>query len=234
MEEEGLKSNPLYKNVLEYLSKPKLKIPENRSFQRKRLLRNTFFLVSAFFGLIMAIGILGLGLNLIKSNLNPAQELQPVLMSTVEPKMICKRFDNLEEALKNIDMACVLDLSGKELTNLPPDVSKLTKLNELSLKNNNITRFPVELLSFTVRHPNVNEKPKTIGFLPDLYSLDLSDNKITTLAPQIQQKVTQVQQQAQGGTVSPILQSLKLTGNNISEDEKTKLKQLLPTMQITF
>lgn len=239
--DQDLGKNPLYKDVEDYLAKPKPKIAMNQSFGRKRLLRTPFFLVSAFFGLIIVIGILGLRQNLQKETATPKPqpEPQPVLMSTVEPKIICKNFGSLEEALNtlngalnNIDLiVCGLDLSGKGLTRVPSEVSKLVTLNELSLKNNHLTTFPLELLSFNTTQDG---KLKTIGPFPNLYSLDLSNNLIVTMSSQIQQKMTQAQQQVGESPISISLQSLKLTGNNISEDERAKLKQLLPNVQITF
>lgn len=157
---------------------------------------------------------------------------QPQNFTPVPPKVVCKRFTNLDEALKNIDIVCVLDLSHKGLTSVPSEVSKLVKLNNLNLSNNNLTEFPEELLSFSVY--SQNEKPKIIGSFPKLYSLDLSNNKITMPVQAVEEKIKQAQDLTQGGIVQITLQRLELTGNDISEDEKIKIKSLLPIVKITF
>src|SRR3989344_5386043 len=73
------------------------------------------------------------------------------------PPVVCKRFTSLEEALKNVEIACVLDLSNQNLATVSADIKKLTKLNELSLKNNKLTEFP-----------------SAITGIPTLVTLDLS------------------------------------------------------------
>ncbi|TSC66075.1 MAG: small GTP-binding protein, partial [Microgenomates group bacterium Gr01-1014_80] len=80
------------------------------------------------------------------------------------PRVVCKRFTSLKEALANVEIACVLDLSNQNLTSVPADITKLIKLNELSLKGNKLTALPPALLQ-----------------LNNLVSLDLSDNQITDL-----------------------------------------------------
>ena len=77
------------------------------------------------------------------------------------PPVVCKRFTDLNEALKTPDIACILDLSNQNLTIVPSDITKLTKLADLSLKGNNLTTFP------SVK-------------IPTLISIDLSGNNITT------------------------------------------------------
>ncbi len=62
----------------------------------------------------------------------------------------------------------ILDLSGRGLTALPPEIGKLTDLTELDVSNNKLTTLPPE-----------------IGKLANLTELDVSHNQLTTLPPQI-------------------------------------------------
>jgi len=96
------------------------------------------------------------------------QSINESIAST--PPVVCKRFTNLEEALKNIEIACVLDLSKQGLTELPKDIAKLIKLNELSLKGNKLTSFPQPLLE-----------------MPTIISLDLSGNQINKFPDDLDQ-----------------------------------------------
>ena len=61
-----------------------------------------------------------------------------------------------------------IDLSGKGLTELPPEIGQLTRLTRLDLSNNQLTALPPE-----------------IGQLTNLQSLDLSNNQLTTLPSEI-------------------------------------------------
>lgn len=216
--DEDFKSNPLYKNVMDYLLKPRGKIPQNTSYQRKWFIRRAIYIICLIFASFLALGILSWGINYQKSKftnkslqVTPSPEAQATLNSEIPQKIICKNFSDLEEALKNVDIACGLDLSGKGLTSVPPEVFKLSKLNELNLSRNNIATFSAELLN-----------------LPGLYSLDLSDNKITEVSAALEEKLNQV-----SGSRIP-LQSLKLTGNNIGILEQSKIKQLLPNVRMSF
>lgn len=76
--------------------------------------------------------------------------------------VVCRRFTSLDEALKTPEIACVLDLSKKNLSSLPGDVTKLVSLNTINLSNNNFTEFPPQLLE-----------------APTLVAIDLTDNKLT-------------------------------------------------------
>ncbi len=167
MEEENLKSNPLYKNVLDYLSKPRPEIPLSTSFIRRLFLKKIIFWVTIFLGVVVVIGILMIGYNYL-INIKSAPVQNTALTSTLKPKVVCKLFNTFEEALKDIDIACILKLEGQGLTRLPPDITKLTKLNELSLKNNNLATFPTEILS-----------------MPTLITLDLSNNQISYIPSEI-------------------------------------------------
>jgi hypothetical protein len=78
------------------------------------------------------------------------------------PNVMCRRFTDLNEALQAISIACILDLSGKDLTEIPDEITKLTKLNEINLSNNKFTAFPPQLLN-----------------IPTLISINLSKNQLT-------------------------------------------------------
>lgn len=83
--------------------------------------------------------------------------------TTIPTTIVCYRFTSLKEALMNIEAACILDLSGKGINLLPNEITKLTKLNEINLSNNNFSEFPSQLLE-----------------IPKLRIIDLSKNKLTT------------------------------------------------------
>lgn len=96
----------------------------------------------------------------------------------------CVRFTSVEEALKYIDKACVLDLSGQNLTTLPKDVLSLTKLSEIDLSNNSFTTFPKELLtlnnimSINLTSNNISTLPVEILTNKTLQSINVSKNPI--------------------------------------------------------
>jgi Leucine-rich repeat (LRR) protein len=86
---------------------------------------------------------------------------------TIDPKVVCARFTNINHALQNADKACILDLSGQNLSSLP-DLTKLTKLTTVVLKDNKFAEFP----------------PQLIG-LSNLIELDISNNQIKTIPDSI-------------------------------------------------
>jgi len=55
--------------------------------------------------------------------------------------------ERIEEAAKNKTVE--LDLSGYELTSLPPEIVKLANLTQLGLCNNQLTSLPPEILKLT-------------------------------------------------------------------------------------
>ncbi|MBF0566905.1 MAG: leucine-rich repeat domain-containing protein [Nitrospirae bacterium] len=61
-----------------------------------------------------------------------------------------------------------LDISGHKLTELPPEIGTLAKLQDLNLSYNQLTELPPE-----------------IGKLTNLYEFDLLRNRLTTLPPPI-------------------------------------------------
>ena len=63
-----------------------------------------------------------------------------------------------------------LDLSGKNLTALPPEIGQLTNLSTLYLHNSQLTSLPAEIGQFT-----------------NLSTLDLRSNQLTSLPAEIGQ-----------------------------------------------
>lgn len=80
-----------------------------------------------------------------------------------------------------------LDLSGRNLTVLPPEIGLLTGLEELDLRNNKLTGLPEEIGNLK-RLKRLNAAinklvmlPESIGNLESLEELDVSENKLTEL-----------------------------------------------------
>ena len=72
----------------------------------------------------------------------------------------------IEQAAK--EKATSLDLTGNQLTELPPEIGQLTSLTTLYLQENQLTALPEQ-----------------IGQLTNLQSLDLLNNQLTALPEQI-------------------------------------------------
>lgn len=111
------------------------------------------------------------------------------------------RFDDPEEAYGNARRVIVnnalrrrqksLDLSGYGLTDLPPEIGELKKLESLNLRNNKLTGLSPEigkLVSLNQLRLEFNELhtlPSEIGYLTALRSLDLTRNQLRALPPEI-------------------------------------------------
>ena len=115
--------------------------------------------------------------------------------------VICRRFTSIEEALQVPEIACVLDLSGQDLTELPEYITKLTKLNELDLSDNNFTEFPQILYQ-----------------VKTLLSINLENNQLKSMPEDISVQL-------------PLLQSIRLEGNNLPKDVVDKYIQITPAPQ---
>jgi len=102
-----------------------------------------------------------------------------------------KLYDNLDDALVEINNVCILDLSYQHLKVLPSDITKLSHLVELRLDNNDLTELPPEisrltdLQVLTVRNNQLATLPSQIGALQNLQILSLRNNKIERLPPEI-------------------------------------------------
>lgn len=137
-------------------------------------------------GILAALSVLIVGfiirLNQTPKNLPP---LIPISTPTPHPKITCKRFTDIAVALKNIEIACVLDLSGQNLTSLSPDVKRLTKLNEIDLQDNKLTSLPKELFEtkklvrIDVRNNQITSFPEDIEIQGQVQELLITNNLIS-------------------------------------------------------
>ena len=102
-----------------------------------------------------------------------------------------------------------LDLSGKELSRLPDEVTELTEMQELRLDYNSLTELPtsiIKLKNLIRLHLNDNKLtklPSEIGDLKELRRLDVSYNQLVSLPTSIQ-KLNQ-------------LEELRLNANRLTE-----------------
>jgi hypothetical protein len=136
---------------------------------------------------------------------------------------------NLATDINQLDTTILaLDLRDKILKDIPPTTFKFKQLKILLLSSNQLTILPDE-----------------IGALNQLVFLDLSDNKIKTLPVEIK-KLNQLKYLSLeinstenfALNVDPITYELKIKEKNMvssfSNDEKEKIKQLLPNCLIRF
>jgi internalin A len=113
----------------------------------------------------------------------------------------------IKKAVENGDLT--LDLSGKGLTELPPEIGELTGLTELDLYSNQLTRLPPEIGRLTnlteldLGGNQLTDLPSEIWQLLNLEMLYLLGNQLTELPPEISQLAN--------------LQLLDLDGNQLTK-----------------
>ncbi len=138
----------------------------------------------------------------------------------------CKKFDDISEAIRNIKIACTLDLSNQNLSTLPNEILLLKNLYFIGLINNEFSEFPQilteidTLITIGLSENRITNIPATIGELKNLQRLDLSRNRISTLPNGISKLSS--------------LNYLILTGNPIGKEEQNRITKLLPDAQIEF
>ncbi|PID58617.1 GTPase [candidate division KSB3 bacterium] len=103
-----------------------------------------------------------------------------------------------KELLQRIEEAAAngriyLDLSGKQLTELPPEIANLSTLERLDLRENQLTALPPEfgqlsaLQVLDLRQNQLTALPPEFGQLSALQVLDLRQNQLTALPPELGQ-----------------------------------------------
>lgn len=114
-------------------------------------------------------------------------------MRTPDPEMAVldslqksdKRYESIEEALKEPEAVRFLDLHEKNLTTLPSEIGKLVNLHTLSLYGNQLTTIPAEfgnlknLKSVDFGKNQLTEVPASVLKLKNLKVLYLTSNQIT-------------------------------------------------------
>ncbi len=127
----------------------------------------------------------------------------------------------------------VLDLSYKNLTSLPPEISKLENLTQLDISGNQLTSLPPEiaelknLTQLDMSNNQLTSLPPEISELKNLTQLDMSNNQLTSLPPEISKlkNLTQLDIRInQLSSLPPEISKLKnLTQLNISGNQLTSL-----------
>ncbi len=107
-----------------------------------------------------------------------------------------KEQDNNREAQARVATAkrensTSLDLSGLQLSELPPEIASLDALENLHLQSNHLTTLPPEIASLkslmriSLNYNQFSTLPREIASLTKLRILFLEDNQLTSLSPEI-------------------------------------------------
>ncbi|KKL60587.1 hypothetical protein LCGC14_2203810, partial [marine sediment metagenome] len=105
--------------------------------------------------------------------------------------LVGKQLYYLPKALFKLTQLQELDLRENNLTTLPGEIGNLTQLQSLSLWDNNLTSLPPGIGNLTqLRHldltnNNLTSLPGEIGNLTNLHYLNLWNNNLTSLPPEI-------------------------------------------------
>ncbi|QYX31879.1 leucine-rich repeat domain-containing protein [Sphaerospermopsis torques-reginae] len=120
-----------------------------------------------------------------------------------------KNLTEIPEAIAKLTNLTQLYLSGNQITEIPEAIAKLTNLTKLDLSENQITEIPEAIAKLTnltkldLSENQITEIPEAIAKLTNLTKLDLSENQITEI-PEAIAKLTNLTQ-------------LYLSGNQITE-----------------
>jgi Leucine-rich repeat (LRR) protein len=118
------------------------------------------------------------------------------------------------------------NLLGNELDTLPIVLTELTQLEEISLSSNKIEFVGPEIGRLTqlriliMNNNRLKSLPKELGQLDNLLYLELGNNQLTTLPTEIENLKQ--------------LQELHIERNRLDDQEKARLKKLLPNCVIHF
>lgn len=132
----------------------------------------------------------------------------------------------LPKKLSRLDKIVSINLLGNQFESFPNILSKLTTLDEISLSSNRLKYVGPEIgnlknLRILIMNNNqLTELPKEIGELTNLLYLEIGNNQLTSLPEEIKYLSS--------------LQVLHIERNKISNEEKDRIKELLPKCVIHF
>jgi DNA-binding transcriptional ArsR family regulator len=133
---------------------------------------------------------------------------------------IGKEYSSIEEALKDKEGAIVLKLNRKNLSELPDEIGELQKVTNINLYNNKLTELKPSFFNLInceqiiLSDNKLENIPPDIEKLKNLMKLSLERNKLTTLPEEISKLKK--------------LELLCIYDNPISEEEKVRIKKLIP------
>ncbi len=141
--------------------------------------------------------------------------------STQATKGGFKRYKSIKKALRTSETVYFLDLSGQNLQNPPPEISRLTSLRILNLSRNGIKELPdfvfglPHLETLILSHNMIACLPDKMAELKWLKKLDLQDNRFTMI-PQVILQLTE-------------LRFIDFSYNSISDSEIMTISEAMPT-----
>ena len=133
----------------------------------------------------------------------------------------------LPARIGNLRTLKTLQISRTSIRTLPAEIHELTLLEHLRLFDNRIDTLPVELWGLTtlvelnLSGNELSEISPLVGRLNRLQTLQLDSNRLNTLPDEV-------------SLLDPTLETLSLRGNQFSDAEKKRIKQLLPRTIIKF
>lgn len=137
-----------------------------------------------------------------------------------------QQLTKLPDALKGLTKIVSISLLGNKFTSFPVVITKLKTLDEISLSSNELTYVTPEIGKLSnlriliINFNKIEELPKEIGNLRELLYLEIGNNQLTTLPEEIKNLTK--------------LQELHIDGNKLSEDEKVRIRKLLPNCVVHF
>lgn len=123
--------------------------------------------------------------SLFKQQLKLTKDSVVRLQREVEPYL------KVKEALENPDTVTYLDLSGYDLSSLPPGIGQLTNLQTLYIGSNRLNTLPLEISKLqnlevlSLGGNDFQSLPPVIGQLTKLRELDCHMGDISSLPPEI-------------------------------------------------
>ena len=163
---------------------------------------------------------------------------------------LLKKYDkkSYDDYMNYISTLKELDLTFNQLTSLPEGINNLTNLEKLDSYFNKLTSLEgienlTNLKEFSSSHNNLTSLPDWIGNLKNLVRLYLENNELTTLPESIGNltnlKVLYLNNNELISLPNSIgklinLNDLWLQDNPISDEEKERIKKLLPNTKIYF